>query len=247
MPTADQARPTAQRAPHAPSHSLPAPNPSLHHPSGQSHSPNCFAPGTHSNNIHYDVVESARHCLNQNLTDSHNPPSSCSAVASYGVSDTFAAVPRATFKRRDGPSVPGSGRHRYLGQNGKSERCSEAAEPGNAGSSWVLSSTISECCRCFSRNPAKCTSSTRLKITRSTSRENTAPTQLGGPSMTQILTLVRDLRADRDSHMLSAPDRTMDVYSNTFCAGGAVMGNGTWVIFGGNERTSTIRRVPPQC
>jgi hypothetical protein len=118
---------------------------------------------------------------------------------------------------------------------------------GNAGSSWVLSSTISECCRCFSRNPAKCTSSTRLKITRSTSRENTAPTQLGGPSMTQILTLVRDLRADRDSHMLSAPDRTMDVYSNTFCAGGAVMGNGTWVVFGGNQRTSTIRRVPPQC
>ncbi len=30
--------------------------------------------------------------------------------------------------------------------------------------------------------------------------------------------------------------RTMDVYSNTFCAGGGVLGNGTWVVFGGNQR-----------
>lgn len=28
----------------------------------------------------------------------------------------------------------------------------------------------------------------------------------------------------------------MDVYSNTFCAGGAVLGNGTWAVFGGNQR-----------
>jgi hypothetical protein len=28
----------------------------------------------------------------------------------------------------------------------------------------------------------------------------------------------------------------MDVYSNTFCAGGGVLGNGTWVVFGGNQR-----------
>lgn len=35
-------------------------------------------------------------------------------------------------------------------------------------------------------------------------------------------------------------DRTMDVYSNTFCAGGNVLGNGTWVIFGGNQRKHGI-------
>ncbi|GFZ49322.1 hypothetical protein JCM24511_07442 [Saitozyma sp. JCM 24511] len=33
--------------------------------------------------------------------------------------------------------------------------------------------------------------------------------------------------------------RTMDVYSNTFCAGGAVLGNGTWVVFGGNQPVTT--------
>ena len=31
-------------------------------------------------------------------------------------------------------------------------------------------------------------------------------------------------------------DRPMDVFSNTFCAGGSVLGNGTWVVFGGNQR-----------
>jgi hypothetical protein len=40
------------------------------------------------------------------------------------------------------------------------------------------------------------------------------------------------------SSLLTVADRPMDVYSNTFCAGGAVMGNGTWVVFGGNQRTS---------
>lgn len=33
--------------------------------------------------------------------------------------------------------------------------------------------------------------------------------------------------------------RTMDVYSNTFCAGGGVLGNGTWVVFGGNQPVTT--------
>ncbi|OWZ40591.1 glyoxal oxidase [Cryptococcus neoformans 125.91] len=33
--------------------------------------------------------------------------------------------------------------------------------------------------------------------------------------------------------------RTLDVYSNTFCAGGNVLGNGTWVIFGGNQPVTT--------
>jgi hypothetical protein len=33
--------------------------------------------------------------------------------------------------------------------------------------------------------------------------------------------------------------RTMDVYSNTFCAGGAVLGNGTWAVFGGNQPVTT--------
>ncbi|KAK4686430.1 hypothetical protein P7C73_g3698, partial [Tremellales sp. Uapishka_1] len=33
--------------------------------------------------------------------------------------------------------------------------------------------------------------------------------------------------------------RTMDVYSNTFCAGGAVLGNGTWIVFGGNQPVTT--------
>lgn len=31
----------------------------------------------------------------------------------------------------------------------------------------------------------------------------------------------------------------MDVYSNTFCAGGGVLGNGTWVVFGGNQPVTT--------
>lgn len=29
--------------------------------------------------------------------------------------------------------------------------------------------------------------------------------------------------------------RTMDVISNTFCAGGTVLGNGTWINVGGNQ------------
>lgn len=29
--------------------------------------------------------------------------------------------------------------------------------------------------------------------------------------------------------------RTMDVESNAFCAGGGVLGNGTWAVFGGNQ------------
>ncbi|ORX38711.1 putative glyoxal oxidase precursor [Kockovaella imperatae] len=33
--------------------------------------------------------------------------------------------------------------------------------------------------------------------------------------------------------------RTMDVLSNTFCAGGSVLGNGTWVVFGGNKPITT--------
>ncbi|ORY35349.1 glyoxal oxidase N-terminus-domain-containing protein [Naematelia encephala] len=33
--------------------------------------------------------------------------------------------------------------------------------------------------------------------------------------------------------------RTMDVDSNTFCAGGGVLGNGTWVVFGGNQPITT--------
>ena len=37
-------------------------------------------------------------------------------------------------------------------------------------------------------------------------------------------------------------DRAMDVYSNTFCAGGGVLGNGTWVVFGGNQRTVVLLR-----
>ncbi|KAL7423524.1 hypothetical protein Q5752_001104 [Cryptotrichosporon argae] len=33
--------------------------------------------------------------------------------------------------------------------------------------------------------------------------------------------------------------RAMDVYSNTFCAGGGVLGNGTWAVFGGNKPVTT--------
>lgn len=33
--------------------------------------------------------------------------------------------------------------------------------------------------------------------------------------------------------------RAMDVQSNTFCAGGGVLGNGTFVAFGGNQRESS--------
>lgn len=35
-------------------------------------------------------------------------------------------------------------------------------------------------------------------------------------------------------------DRPMDVLSNTFCACGAQLGNGTWAIFGGNQRKSLV-------
>jgi hypothetical protein len=35
-------------------------------------------------------------------------------------------------------------------------------------------------------------------------------------------------------------DRPMDVLSNTFCACGAQLGNGTWAIFGGNQRESLL-------
>lgn len=34
--------------------------------------------------------------------------------------------------------------------------------------------------------------------------------------------------------------RPMDVYSNTFCAGGGVLGNGTWAVFGGNQPVTTM-------
>jgi hypothetical protein len=37
----------------------------------------------------------------------------------------------------------------------------------------------------------------------------------------------------------------MDMWSNTFCAGGAVLGNNTWLVVGGNQRESvTIYRDP---
>ena len=39
------------------------------------------------------------------------------------------------------------------------------------------------------------------------------------------------------------PDRTMDVESNTFCACGGEMGNGTWAVFGGNQRQSREIRM----
>ena len=39
--------------------------------------------------------------------------------------------------------------------------------------------------------------------------------------------------------MLTLLDRVMDVQSNTFCAGGNVLANGTWVVFGGNKRESS--------
>jgi len=38
-------------------------------------------------------------------------------------------------------------------------------------------------------------------------------------------------------------DRPMDVLSNTFCACGAQLGNGTWAIFGGNQRESICSRL----
>ena len=39
--------------------------------------------------------------------------------------------------------------------------------------------------------------------------------------------------------LLIGSDRTMDVYSNTFCAGGGVLANGTFVVFGGNQPVTT--------
>jgi hypothetical protein len=160
MPTADRAPPTARRkvkaffiqtfsTPRCLSHPtfhltpLPGPHPPQHCLPSRSHSPIYFAPGTQSNHINYDFVESARCPLRHKLTDSHTSPSSGSTVASEGDSDTSAAVPRAKFERRDGPPVPGSGRHRYLGSDGKSERAPKQSNQGNAGSSWMLFSAIS--------------------------------------------------------------------------------------------------------
>lgn len=40
--------------------------------------------------------------------------------------------------------------------------------------------------------------------------------------------------------------RTMDVRSNTFCAGGMVMGDGRWLVTGGNKATTTNGATAPQ-
>lgn len=44
------------------------------------------------------------------------------------------------------------------------------------------------------------------------------------------------MKQDHGDHLADSTDRPMDVQSNTFCAGGSVLGNGTWVVFGGNQR-----------
>lgn len=83
---------------------------------------------------------------------------------------------------------------------------------------------------------------TRLKTTLSPSTARMALIPHGPPSMTLRRTNVSDEPVIR-VHILITPctsDRTMDVYSNTFCAGGNVLGNGTWVIFGGNQRKHGI-------
>jgi hypothetical protein len=41
--------------------------------------------------------------------------------------------------------------------------------------------------------------------------------------------------------LMKTIDRAMDVFSNTFCAGGGVLGNGTFAVFGGNQRECSIR------
>jgi hypothetical protein len=61
---------------------------------------------------------------------------------------------------------------------------------------------------------------------------------LGRSSMIWHQIPVSVIRNVVTSRTYSSTDRTMDVYSNTFCAGGGVLGNGTWVVFGGNQRES---------
>lgn len=89
---------------------------------------------------------------------------------------------------------------------------------------------------------------TRLKTTLSPSTARTALIPHGPPSMTLRRTSVSDEPVICVHILLTlcTSDRTMDVYSNTFCAGGNVLGNGTWVIFGGNQRKHGISHRPVQ-
>ena len=80
---------------------------------------------------------------------------------------------------------------------------------------------------------------TRQRTIRSISRENMALTQHGQWSM--ILTIIRvSVIIAFVGRVDERVVRAMDVYSNTFCAGGGVLGNGTWVVFGGNQRTMNL-------
>lgn len=83
---------------------------------------------------------------------------------------------------------------------------------------------------------------TRQKTTLSPLTAHMAPIPHGPPSMTLRRTNVSS-EPFRRVYMLPTAcilDRTLDVYSNTFCAGGNVLGNGTWVIFGGNQRKCAV-------
>lgn len=83
---------------------------------------------------------------------------------------------------------------------------------------------------------------TRQKTTLSPLTARTAPIPHGPPSMTLRRTNVSSEPFIHVYMLLTActSDRTLDVYSNTFCAGGNVLGNGTWVIFGGNQRKCAV-------
>jgi hypothetical protein len=58
-----------------------------------------------------------------------------------------------------------------------------------------------------------------------------------GPSST-ISSLIPVSLSLYEARFVLIVDRPMDVLSNTFCACGAQLGNGTWAIFGGNQRES---------
>ncbi|KAG8678270.1 hypothetical protein FRC08_017927 [Ceratobasidium sp. 394] len=63
------------------------------------------------------------------------------------------------------------------------------------------------------------------------------PSKVGNPSHPAWAT-----EYDLDSNTL----RSMDVITNSFCAGGGVLGNGTWLNVGGNQGTSSPNELNKQ-
>ena len=91
--------------------------------------------------------------------------------------------------------------------------------------------------RCSSAQTRRSTFSTKWRTTLSMSPVSMAHILRGQSSTTLTRTPVSKFNHEYVSQT-NHTDRTMDVESNTFCACGGEMGNGTWAVFGGNQRQS---------